>query len=86
MLAPYRFEYHLGLMEKQVKMLLELADAEPRSEAEFVLVRRSRLRELVAALESEVGVMKLGLERLKNKTTALRVIVERWETRKKSNE
>ena len=62
----YGFEYQLGLMEKQVKMLLELADSEPRSEGEFVVVLRSRLRELTEALELEVGVMKLKLERLKN--------------------
>jgi len=72
------FEYNLGLMDKQVRMLKALADVSPgvhsseksveppQSEVEFVAVSRQRLHELIDGLEMEIGVMRVGLERLKN--------------------
>jgi hypothetical protein len=76
----YSLEYDLGLMEKQVRMLRALVDVSPvvhhasaeksgpalRSEVEFVAVSRQSLNELVGELEMRVGVLRLGLERLKN--------------------
>ncbi len=76
----YSLEYDLGLIDKQVRMLRALVDVSPfvhdasaeksgralRSEAEFVAVSRQSLNELVEGLELRVGVLRLGLERLKN--------------------
>jgi hypothetical protein len=76
----YSLEYELGLIEKQIRMLRALVDVSPvvhhtsaekngqalRSEAEFVAVSRQSLNELVEELELRVGVLRLGLERLKN--------------------
>ena len=76
----YSLEYDLGLIEKQIRMLRALVDVSPvvhhvsaeksgralRSQAEFVVVSRQSLNELVEELESRVGVLRLGLERLKN--------------------
>ena len=73
-------EYSLGLMDKQVRMLRALADVSPvvhyadtensvgalESEVEFVAVSRQRLLDLVERLALGVGVVRLGLERLKN--------------------
>jgi len=73
-------EYNLGLIDKQIRMLRALADVSPlvhctdagksigppESEVEFVAVSRNRLLELVERLELEVGVVRLGIERLKN--------------------
>jgi hypothetical protein len=76
----YALEYDLGLIDKQIRMLRALVDVTPvvhhtgaeksgrvlRSEVEFVAVSRQSLNELVEELESRVGVLRLGLERLKN--------------------
>lgn len=76
----YAFECDLGLIDKQIRMLRALVDVSPvvhhagaeesgraaRSEVEFVAVSRQSLSELVEELELRVGVLRLGLERLKN--------------------
>ena len=73
-------EYNLGLIDKQIRMLRALADVSPvmqdtgaekigralRSEVEFVAVSRQSLNELVEELEMRAGVLRLGLQRLKN--------------------
>jgi hypothetical protein len=76
----YSLDYDLGLIDKQVRMLRALVDVSPvvhhasaeksgralRSEPEFVAGSRQSLNELVEKLELRVGVLRLGLERLKN--------------------
>jgi hypothetical protein len=72
----YAFEYDLGLIDKQIRMLRALVDVSPvvhhgdaekgGREVEFVAVSRESLRKIVEELELRAGVLKLGLERLKN--------------------
>ena len=72
----YAFEYDLGLIDKQIRMLRALVDVSPvvrhagaeksGREVEFVAVSRQSLNELVEELELRAGVLRLGLERLKN--------------------
>jgi hypothetical protein len=64
------FRHPLGLMEKQIRLLAELADASPmvdqkegpEVEAEFVIVHRQRMRELIEQLRLQVAVMRSGLD------------------------
>ena len=67
------FEHQLSLMAKQIRMLSELADAAPvvqrkeelaelQEKAEFVLVCRQRMDEIVKQLKLEVDVMRYGIE------------------------
>ena len=59
------FEYELSLMEKQIRMLREIADsaAVVQPEGKFVIVHQAQMKELVQLLELEIGVMQAGLSR-----------------------
>jgi hypothetical protein len=63
----------LSLLEKQVRMLSELADTAPgidrtqergkrEDESEFVVVHRQRIYEIVEQMKSQLGLIRFGLE------------------------
>ena len=67
------FEYSMCLMEKQIRMLAELADASPLAhqseqaeglppETEFVIVDRRRMHELLEHLKTQLACVRYGLK------------------------
>jgi hypothetical protein len=60
----HNLEHHLGMMEKQVRMLAEMAITAPvvvRPEGTSAIVPQRRMADLIDRLEQEVRVMRLGL-------------------------
>jgi tRNA U34 2-thiouridine synthase MnmA/TrmU len=83
--------FPLGLMEKQVRMIAELADAAPLAQrkeeiegnacqADFVVVGQQRLREIVKQMRVQLNVMKVSVELAESDADELNQAVSNGQT------
>jgi len=62
----YSLDLTLGIIEKQIRMLGEMAVGAPvvvRPEGTFAIVPQQQMADLIERLENEVGVMRVSLKK-----------------------